>query len=204
MLESNAQTEMKTIESIQEQQFCTLPEIRGLAIPLPSHKGLSSRSLLLSPNLKRNSNSCTETIEQHSIVEKHPASPEEPKKCEMNPLQQSSINICTSGAVRVPNSTKVTDTSSERRSEEHKQIPSAPSEDKLSVLIQHTESESGVAEQLCRRLTQEGMVVTTLADVNDLTPFDATNALHTMFQQVSISIYIYILSYNEIIISRVI
>lgn len=74
-------------------------------------------------------------------------------------------------------------------------IPSAPVEEKLTVLIQHAEAEYEIAEQLSTNFSREGVIATTLSEVNDFTLYEPTNVLETVFGEVNIFFFFFFCFY---------
>lgn len=101
------------------------------------------------------------------------------QKYELNYIQEHSINSLFKNALTFSNSSKVP----EETLKEIK-VPSAPVEEKLTVLIQHAESEYEIAEQLSTDFFKDGVIATTLSDVNDFTLYEPTNVLKTLFEEV--------------------
>lgn len=74
---------------------------------------------------------------------------------------------------------------------DEKKVPSAPVEEKLTVLIQHAEPEYEIAEQLSTHFSKEGVIATTLSEVNDFTLYEPTNVLETVFEEVNVFVFTY-------------
>lgn len=173
LLKPKSETETKRIECFSEESPRLLGTNTRLTFPLPMSKHVMGDSGFPLPSLSGNIPAKFKTVLKHMPPDEH-------RNYEHNAFQQSSVNIHPTNKQI---STSFTDQPpAGMLNETNTQY--IPAKRKLSVLVQHTESESNIAEELAIKLVNEGMIVSTLSDLNDLTPYDATNALNTLFQDV--------------------